>query len=492
METLKTDVVVMGTGIAGLASAISAREGGAEVMVFEKRKVVGGISVTGMGIFAVESRLQRKKNHPLTKDEAFCFFMERTHWRANARLVRAYIDKTASTIDWFMDMGVEFELLDMYTFPGCFNQTGHLVKSPAVGTRPTATAHLINRMKERAEQLGVKILTETGVKKITRVGGRYIVATEDGSGNAVETDAKSVVIAAGGFSDDKEMLAATGYELGKDLSVTHGIPLTGEGIRMAWELGAVRENMIPQLTGFIASRRTVMTPETMALGMLLGWSLPYLWVNLHGERFIDEGMGNAHYICNAVARQRERRCWVIFDGNTKRRMETEGLDVEGYIVGGGPLDIDALIQGAQQKGSRSFLTADSLADLCNRTGLNLDALQKTVEVYNGYCKKGHDDLFAKNPKYLQPVKSPKFYAFERTLGAYGTVGGIRINEHAQAMDKNDNAIPGLYAAGDCANGAHTYDYSLVYTLWGSTLGFASNTGRLAGEHAALFTKKEKP
>ncbi len=491
MERKTTDVLVMGSGIAGLAAAISARVGGAEVTVFEKRKIVGGISVTGMGIFAVESRLQRKKNVPFTRDEAFQFFMDRTHWQANARLVRAYINKTASTIDWFMDMGVEFELLDQLTFPGCYNQTGHLVKSPTVGTRPTATAHLINLMKARAEKLGVKILIETGITGITKAENGYVVAAEDKSGSEIRMESKTVIISSGGFSDDKELLASTGYELGKDVFVPHNIPLTGEGIRMAWRLGADKENMIPQTTGFIASRASMMTPDTMMLALLLGWSTPYLWLNMHGERFMDEGMGNAHYIQNAIARQKERRCWVLFDGQTKDRMETEGLDIEGYIPRDQKLDIDGLIQAVNQKGVKNYVMADSLEGICKETGLPFSAVQANIDEYNFFCEKGHDDLFAKNPKYLHQMKTPRFYAMERSLGAYGTVGGIKINEHAQAMDKEDNAIPGLYAAGDCANGAHTYDYSLVYTLWGSTLGFASNTGRLAGEHAALFVKKEK-
>ena len=238
MAARKTDVVVMGTGGAGMAAAITAREGGADVIALEKRKVIGGITVTGMGIFAVESRLQREKNVALTKDEAFKLFMDYVHWRADAKLVRAYIDKTASTIDWLESMGVEFILLDQLTFPGCINQTGHLVNSPTVGTHPTCTAHMLSLMRKRAEEIGVKVMTETAVKGIAKDGkGGYTVTTEDGKGNQAQIHAKAVVIASGGYSDNKEMLASNGFQLGQDLWVNHGIPLTGEGIRMAWESG---------------------------------------------------------------------------------------------------------------------------------------------------------------------------------------------------------------------------------------------------------------
>ena len=115
-------------------------------------------------------------------------------------------------------------------------------------------------------------------------------------------------------------------------------------------------------------------------------------------------------------------------------------------------------------------------------------LENTVADYNACCEKGHDDLFAKNPKFLRPVRKPRFYAFKLLPGGYGTIGGIKINERAEAIDRESEPIPGLYAAGDCANGTHTYDYPLVYILWGSTLSFAINSGRIAGENAAVYTK----
>lgn len=488
MEKLKTDVVVMGSGGAGLGAAISAKEGGAEVTLFEKRKAVGGISVTGMGIFAVESRLQKEKNVPFTKDDAFKLFMDHTHWKADARLVRTYINKTADTIDWLENMGVEFELLDQYTFPGCINQTGHLIKSPAVGTQPTATAHLIKTMRERAEQIGVVIRNETAVQKIEKKGSGYLVTAVHKDGNTSQAETKTVVIAAGGYSDNKEMLKNHGgYELGKDMFVNHGLPLTGEGIRMAWDLGAVHDNMCPQTTSFMPGGWTI--SDAMGLFVLIGWSLPYLWVNQQGERFLDEGRGNAHYICNAIGRQKDKCCYTIIDRDTADQIEKYGPDVAPYI--NRKVDnLDEMIQKVMDKCAENMYRADSLEELARQMGVDPDALLKTVDEYNKCCKNNYDALFTKNSRYLRPVQRPKFYAFKRRLGAYGTVGGIKINERAEAMDKDNEAIAGLFAAGDCANGTHTYDYSLVYILWGSTLSFAINSGRLAGENAATYVKNK--
>jgi succinate dehydrogenase/fumarate reductase flavoprotein subunit len=288
---LKTDVAIIGTGGAGIAAAISAAEGGAKVVVFEKRRNFGGISVTGMGIFAVESRLQRLKNVPFTRDQVFKLFMDRTHWMADARLVRTYIDKTAGTIDWLEGMGIQFDLLDITTFPGCLNQTGHIVRAPQGGWHGGISAHMIKLMKERAEKLGVKFYFATPVKKIVKTGRRITgVVAADKSGHTIEVAAKAVVVAAGGYVHNKEMMAKFGgFELGHDFHIMHTIQLEGDGIQMAWAMGAVPDGMYPQLAGIgVAVRQLEHVEGTKRITFVgrphppinAASRQPYLWVNL--------------------------------------------------------------------------------------------------------------------------------------------------------------------------------------------------------------------
>ena len=117
MAQLKTDVVVIAAGAAGLPASIAAAQSGAKVVVFEKGATTGGTGSMGMGPFGVESRLQRLKQMGPDRDQAFKMFMDYTHWRVDARLVRAYIDKAATTIDWLESLGVEFVEPAAY-FPG--------------------------------------------------------------------------------------------------------------------------------------------------------------------------------------------------------------------------------------------------------------------------------------------------------------------------------------------------------------------------------------
>ena len=83
----EADVVIIGSGVAGMAAALTAADGGAKVILFEKQKSLGGTSNFFQGMFAVESEMQRERYITNTKDETFTNLMEYNHWRANARLV---------------------------------------------------------------------------------------------------------------------------------------------------------------------------------------------------------------------------------------------------------------------------------------------------------------------------------------------------------------------------------------------------------------------
>ncbi|MFC1986015.1 FAD-dependent oxidoreductase [Chloroflexota bacterium] len=490
MENLKTDVVIVGSGGAGLAAALTAAEGGAKVIAFEEKRAHGGISNLAREIFAVESKMQRENNIPFTKDDAFKIFMEHTHWRADARLVRAYIDKTASTIKWLQQQGVEFfPITPFYQFPE-MQIAAHYPKPPTGSSRAGATAAITKALRDKAKEKGVEIRLSTPVKKIVKDGERVTgVITEDQAGETIQVNAKAVIIASGGYVSNKETVKKYGgFELGRDLLITHTFELTGDGIKMAWEVGADSDGMYPQFEYYVPA------PKAWALKTTLRivYAQPYLWVNQQGERFFDEGIaGNGVYTANAIARQKNKCAYLIFDENTKKYMEEEGVDIVPAPLSERKkdVDLDGLIKAARGLGNEHIFVADSLEELSNKIGVKPDVLQKTVNEYNKFCEKGPDDLFAKNPKYLKPVKQPKFYAFRIMLCGYATIGGIKINERTEVLDKEDEVIPGLYAAGDCANGALSYDRSLSLVLRGAPLGFALNSGRIAGENALKYIAK---
>ena len=120
-------------------------------------------------------------------------------------------------------------------------------------------------------------------------------------------------------------------------------------------------------------------------------------------------------------------------------------------------------------------------------GLNLDAekLEKTIDEYNDMCDQGVDTQFYKKHEYLHPITGKGGYLVGKFyIAAYGTIGGVRINKKCEVLDNNLNAIPGLYSAGSDANTIYGDSYN--FTLCGNTMGFAVNSGRMAGEAIADY------
>jgi fumarate reductase flavoprotein subunit len=478
MNTLEADVIVIAGGAAGLSSAIAAVQASAKVILFEKGSTTGGTGNMGMGPLGIESRLQRMKQMGPTKDEAFKIFMDYTHWRVDAQLVRAYIDKAATTIDWLEKLGVEFVEPAAY-FPGG-NFTWHLVK-PAVGQPgPMAAGAMMRTLTDRAKEMGVRILLQTPVKKILKDKDRITgVMAEDRSGEPIQAKAKAVIIATGGFGNNLEMIKRyTGYDWGKDLASFRIPGVDGDGIRMAWEVGAAPTEMIMELIYMMPGEFDPALGET--------FRQPHLMVNLLGERFMNEEiMPNTTFTGNAIAKQKNRTAFLIFDEAIKKLMETVGFDQVSVVFPFTKVDhFDALLQGHLDKGFKEVFIADSLEELAAKTGIDPDGLKRTVEQYNGFCEKGHDDIFNKRYDFLRSIKTPKFYAGRFLPGAYGSLGGIKINYRTEVLNKDWKKIPGLYAAGTDA--CSIYGDSYVFVLPGNTMGFAINTGRMAGENAVKY------
>ena len=141
------------------------------------------------------------------------------------------------------------------------------------------------------------------------------------------------------------------------------------------------------------------------------------------------------------------------------------------------------------KVSENIFAGDSLEELAKKTGIDSITLLNTVDEYNKACDTGRDEIFHKKAKFLRAVREPKFYAGRLFPGAVGTLGGIKTNHKMEVLNKNSEVIAGLYAAGYDANSIHGDSYA--YLLPGGTLGFALNSGRIAGENAVKYIQTMK-
>ena len=479
MIKMEADVIVVAGGASGLAATCAAVQRGAKVITFEKGATTGGTANMGMGPFGVESRLQRAKMMGPTRDQAFQAFMDYTHWRVDAQLVRAYIDKSASTIGWLEDLGVEFVEPAAYFPGGAF--TWHIVK-PAVGKPgPMAASAMFKALTDKAKEMGAQIMMQTAVKKLMKQGNKVVgVIAESQAGEQIQATAKAVIICTGGFGDNPDMIKkfGGGYEWGKDLWSFRIPGMNGDGIRMAWEAGSAPTEMSMEMIYMMPGEFDPRLGET--------FRQPHLMVNLQGERFFNEGiMYNTTFTGNAIARQKNRMAFVVFDDNIKKHMETVGYDHLSVVFPFTKVDdLDGLIKTAQDGGYKAIFTADSLDELASKTGIDPEGLKKTVEEYNDHCDKGYDPVYNKEHEFLRPVRAPKFYAAQFFPSAYGSLGGIKINYKMEVVAKDWQIIPGLYAAGTDA--CSIFGDSYPFILPGNTMGFALNSGRIAGENSAAY------
>jgi fumarate reductase flavoprotein subunit len=474
------DVVVIGSGAAGLTAALTAAEGGASVAVFEKQRSPGGTSNFLQGVFAVESDMQRSQFVNYTRDEAFKALMDYSHWLAEPRLVRSIINESADTIRWMIAQGVEFSGVAI-NMPKS-HRTYHVLKGEG--------AAMIRAMVNSARPKGVRLITEIAVKRVLKSGDKISGVVAEKDGEDLQVSARSVVIASGGYANNKEWIKKySGLDLGVNLFVVGNTDKTGDGIRMAMECGAAEEGI-----KLLELYRVAPVAPDFAMGCQLEYIgvQPCLWVDPRGRRFCDEAIGfyDTH-VGNAASKIKEGYSFTIFDDNLIKRYQERGIDKNVNIVilpGSKPQDLQKEMQAALERGSNELFAADSIAGLAAKMQVDPAVLNTTVDEYNQACATGYDSLFAKDPRYLFPLNGPKFYALRAKTVFLGTMGGIKINCRTEVIDKKEKVIPGLYAAGFDAGGMYGDSYPIVHAS-GLSSAFALNSGRLAGKNLLKYIGK---
>lgn len=479
MENIKTQVVVIAGGPSGMAAAVQAAEDGAEVIVLEKANITGGAANMGMGPLGIGTKYQQQQMIDITVEKAFNMFMDYTHYNVDARLVKRYFEQSAETIEWLEEMGVEFEGAFRY-FPQS-EATWHIVKTGnKIG--PRAAGFMNKALLKRSQELGVKVMLETVGKKILKdEDGRVCgVLAQDKNGNEIQIDCQAAIIATGGAGANKQLiLEEIGVEQGKDL-FNFAIPgIMGDGLKMAWEAGA------DHLPVRIEAACDPGSGEEATGSVINVFKQPNLLVNMFGKRIMNEEyMQNTTYLSNVANHQKDKVVWSIVDSTIVKNYMKNGVDVTS-LVNSDP-DVSSFIDDMDEilaRNPKNFFKADTIEELAEKLGIDAETLENTVDDYNDYCD-GRDEEFFKNYRYLRKLKKGPFYAAGIRPGGYGTVGGIRINENCECCDKDFMPIPGLYAAG--ADSCNIYEDSYMFLLPGNSMGYAVNTGRIAGMEAAEY------
>jgi fumarate reductase flavoprotein subunit len=478
----EVDVAVAGCGATGLAAALILAQGGAKVAVFEKQRALGGTSNFFHGTFAVESEMQRERFIDYSRDDAFRNIMDYSHWKADPRIVRAIVDESATTIAWLKEQGVSFTgQMTMMAGVPC---TYHAVDGTG--------AAVVRALVAQAKSTGVQIMPETPVIALTKHGKKVTGILVDHDGEELSVAARAVIIATGGYANNKEWVKKyTGFDLDVNLFAWGNTGKMGDGIRMAWEVGAAEDGLRAQemiRVGPVGPEFALGCTDVEVVSLQ-----PDLWITVRGERFCDESVA----LCDTNSGNVNARwssdgfTYSLFDDSIIDRLLERGIDRNlglMFLAGHKPVNFRKELQAALSAGSDEVFVADSLESLAESIGIEPARLRSTVQEYNEYCAKGHDARFAKPRAFLRPLLGPRFYAVKAHTATLGTMGGIRVDENMQVLDKKNAVIPGLYAGGFDAGGMYGDSYPIV-TSQGLSSAFALNSGRIAGRSALAYVQR---
>ena len=480
MKQMKADIIVVAAGPAGLAAAITAGENNNSVLVFEKSNTSGGAANMGMGPLGIDTRVQRSNFNNITVDYALAKHLEYTHYNVDAALVSAYFRLSADTIEWLQDMGVNFA--GAYRYSRDSEATWHIVQPDKGAIGPQCASSMMRKMTERAVELGAEIHYETPVIDLIQEDGKVCgVIARNKDGEEIEARAKAVIIATGGFGTNAEMVKEElGYTLGEDI-ITFMIPgIVGDGLKMMWKAGAQKFGAGFETIYMIKDQINYMALDSM-------FRQAGLVINRNGERFMNESdMENTTFGGNAIAMQPGRIAYGIIDGSIAKYFKKNGFSHVSLVEPETVIDsFDDAVEDALDYEYDSFYIAETVEELAEKLGIPSEKLEDTIDNYNEYCECGVDSEFGKSAPDLKAITGKgKYMALKFQKGAYGTVGGVRINKYCEVLDNDSRPIPGLYSAGTDANTIYADSYN--FKLPGNTMGFAINTGRMAANAMADY------
>ena len=457
-ETQDVEVLVVGAGIAGYAAAVAAREAGAQVTLIDKMPLVGGTTNLAGGILVcIGSELF--KDNRLESDSLEAVL---AYWKAHMavsgvdsgypdwdRLERVLAD-TGKTVDWLVSNNIEF---------GAEPYAGSATYPMALANG--GGAGLIQMLAKQADSMGITLITECkATALITDDAGAVVGVKAETADKEITFNAKSVVLATGGISQNEELVAKYSPKLHRaGLVPTSAVSHTGDGFLMALAVGAG--------TFDVFATPLFGTTFDPALADSTGLTIyAQLGVNANGLRFGNEaasaGWDVMDYTASDMIQDANAPFWYIYDSTDEAIAAT--------------LEAGAA-QGVVAKG-------ETLEELAREMHVYTAVLKGTYDSYQAAVQAGVDNEFNKPAAFLKDLSKAPFYAVKVYPTTFGSAGGVTTTEDGRVTRQDGTVIPGLYAAGEMSN---RYFYNENYIL-AASLALYSTMGRRAGTAAAADAK----
>ena len=449
------DVIIIGSGAAGLAAAVAAADAGASTLVVEADTQVGGSSrLSGGHFYAAGTSVQEEAGViGDTADAMFEHYMTLNQWLVDPAVVRKYCDLSAPTFEWVKDLGVKFPKEGVYP-------SG--VGSTARGHQPEGSGEAVVQVLDgHRSHKGVDIVMDSRVSELLTDEDGRVVGIKIGEDQAT---CGAVIMATGGFGANPEMIekyypeaAATGdwrWYIG-----TEGAQ--GDGIKLGESVGAV-------VDGHNRGLLLVTPGFGRDLEVLLpGW---LIMVNQQGRRFADESA--PYTVLGGLIQKEGGHAFAVFDETARSEAKPSPISQANWVD-------DVLAQKADEG---RIHRADTLEALAASMEVDAEGLRGTIERYNADVAAGTDSAFFKEHGMCSVLKAP-FYGVElRPAIVCWTGTGVRVNSDTCVITKSDKPIPGLYAAGETIGNLHGDRYVGGGGSFGPCLVF----GKLAGEMAAKY------
>ncbi len=459
------DLVIVGAGLAGMAAAITAADAGARVALIDKRYKVGGTAMGAGGSFsAAGSALQQAKHIDDSPERHFQDANRIGRGKADPAILRLYTEQAAPTQAWLEQLGVTFDPKgprmapehELYSVPRTCD---------AIGGGPGYIAALSRQLNARVTAGKIVLRTETAARRLLTESKRVVgveVADDDGTVSAVR--GKAVLLACGGYGSNRAMVAHYNPSLANALTVASKYA-TGDGLRMAEEVGAHLANMDLLVPYFAGVENPPGSGRTMMLSLVTAVLTSMkgdVWVTKRSRRFVNEDSHSPDERERALRTIPDATLFVLFDDAMLKSSAKPPL-----------VNFDQHLQDGHV-----VKRAGSIGELAALAGLAPAALEKTIEDYNGYVSAGRDPEFGRTN--LVPFDHPPFYAILASGVVFMTAGGVRTNTSLQALDANGTPIAGLYAAGEVQGAGQWMGDGLV---GGAGNGGALVFGRLAARAA---------
>ena len=488
------DVVVVGAGGAGMTAAITATDAGKKVIVVESQPIAGGNSVRSTGgMNAAKTPYQDKNEFKeaagvektlATAAEKFAdnetitalAATVKSQWDAyqanpqgyfdsvelmeldtliggkgknNPELVKALAENSAAAIEWLASIGADVK--NVGAFGGASVKRIHRPVN-ADGKVTAVGAYIVPILEKNLQDRNVQFLFDTTANEIIMKDGKAVGIKATGKdGNKVTINAKSVVIATGGFGANAEMVEKYKPEL-KGFATTNAEGAQGQGIDMATAVGAATVDMDqiqihPTVHIEEDGNAHLITEGLRGDGAIL--------VNAEGKRFYDE-VSTRDKVSAAIIAQPEKSAWLVVD----QSMVDKSAVIAGYIKSG------------------YTVTGATYEELAKAMGVDEATFVSTMNTWNQAVEAKSDAEFNRT-SFANPLTAAPYYAIKITPAVHHTMGGIVINPKAEVLNEKGEVISGLYAAGEVTGGVHGAN-----RLGGNAVADFVVFGRISGQSAA--------